>query len=316
VRHLDARQTGTIMTPDHSGDAGRGLERSCPDDAAEWIWQSDTLGGVQLFEARLKRLAYRRHRHDTYAISVTASGVQAFAYRGESHVSLPGQVVVLHPDEPHDGRAGTEAGFAYRQLYVNPAVISAATRALNGGAVALPFARQPVTTNAILVTTVRVAFRHDRDPLAIDDVIVRIATGLLAADRSAGRLQPLPRHDLVAIARARSFLDAETSRVVSSGELEAVTGLTRYELARQFRAVVGTSPYRYSLLRRLDAARVQIAQGQPLVDVALATGFADQAHLTRRFTAAFGLTPGQYGALATPDRGWQGDRVTGRTMGD
>jgi AraC-like DNA-binding protein len=66
--------------------------------------------------------------------------------------------------------------------------------------------------------------------------------------------------------------------------------------------LLGTSPYRYSLMRRLGAARTAIAQHQPLIDVALATGFADQAHFTRRFTAAFGMTPGQYSALTTPER--------------
>jgi AraC-like DNA-binding protein len=91
-------------------------------------------------------------------------------------------------------------------------------------------------------------------------------------------------------------------RVVSSSELEAITGLTRYELARQFRVVVGTSPYRYSLMRRLAVARGQIARRQPLVDVALETGFADQAHFTRRFTDAFGITPGQYSVLTTGER--------------
>jgi AraC-like DNA-binding protein len=97
--------------------------------------------------------------------------------------------------------------------------------------------------------------------------------------------------------RSRGRVSCST-RVVSSGELEAVSGLTRFELARQFRAVAGTSPYRYSVMRRLAAARARIARRQPLVDVALATGFADQAHLTRRFTEAFGITPGQYAKLS------------------
>ena len=89
----------------------------------------------------------------------------------------------------------------------------------------------------------------------------------------------------------------ERTRVVRSDELEAVTGLTRYDLARQFRAVLGTSPYRYSLLRRLDAAREQLGSTQPLADIALGTGFADQAHFTRMFTAANGISPGRYRAL-------------------
>jgi AraC-like DNA-binding protein len=64
---------------------------------------------------------------------------------------------------------------------------------------------------------------------------------------------------------------------------------------------MGTSPYRYSLLRRLDTARAQIARGRPLVDVALDLGFADQAHFTRRFTATFGITPGEYRRLTGQD---------------
>jgi AraC-like DNA-binding protein len=261
--------------------------------------QTEAVGGVELFAARLRHHASRRHRHDTYAIGLTELGVQAFSYRGASHVSTPSQVVVLHPDEPHDGHAGTEDGFGYRQLYVEPAMIFEATRALCDGAGFLPFVRQPVTTNPMLAAAIRSAFRQDRESLAIDDVLVRVAAGLLAADRSHQRTSLPRRVDVRAIDRARQFLDAETTRVVHSSELEGVTGLGRFELARQFRAVVGTSPYRYSLMRRLAAARAQIAQRRPLVEVALETGFADQAHFTRRFSDAFGITPGQYSALTT-----------------
>jgi AraC-like DNA-binding protein len=290
------------MTAHPSGSGGAGLERSCDESSSDWMRQTEAVGGVELFAARLQRLAYRRHRHDTYAISLTELGVQAFTYRGATHVSTPGQVVVLHPDEPHDGHAGTEAGFGYRQLYVEPAMIFEATRALGDGAGFLPFVCQPVTTNRTLAAAIRSAFWQDRESLASDDVLVRVAAGLLGAERSHERA-PLPGCvDVAAIDRARQFLDAETTRVVSSSDLEGVTGLTRYELARQFRMVVGTSPYRYSLMRRLAVARGQIARRRPLVDVALETGFADQAHFTRRFTEAFGITPGQYSALTTGER--------------
>jgi AraC-like DNA-binding protein len=100
-----------------------------------------------------------------------------------------------------------------------------------------------------------------------------------------------------ALARARQLLDAETTRVIRSTELEAITALTRYDLARQFRAAFGTSPYRYSLMRRLDSARAQLERNRSLADVALAAGFADQAHLTRKFKAAFGVSPARYRRL-------------------
>ncbi|HVB65166.1 MAG TPA: helix-turn-helix domain-containing protein, partial [Nitrolancea sp.] len=65
----------------------------------------------------------------------------------------------------------------------------------------------------------------------------------------------------------------------------------------QFRLMCGTSPYRYLLMRRLDVAREQIALRRPLSNVAYDAGFADQAHLSRTFKAAFGLTPARYRAL-------------------
>src|SRR5947209_20498679 len=105
------------------------------------------------------------------------------------------------------------------------------------------------------------------------------------------------RPDAAAVRRACQFLDAEKTRVVHSAELEAVTGLTRYDLARQFRLVCGTSPYHYLLMRRLDAARQQFTRLRSLGEVARDAGFADQAHFTRMFNAAFGLTPAQYSAL-------------------
>jgi AraC-like DNA-binding protein len=110
--------------------------------------------------------------------------------------------------------------------------------------------------------------------------------------------------DVPALERARQLLDAERTRVVRSTELEAVTGLTRYDLARQFRLVFGTSPYRYLLMRRLDLAREEIHRGRPLADVAVEAGFADQAHLTRMFRDAFGLTPARYRALRVRRTGY------------
>jgi AraC-like DNA-binding protein len=127
-----------------------------------------------------------------------------------------------------------------------------------------------------------------------------------------------PRIDAAAVERARQFLDAERTRVVHSRELESITGLTRYDLARQFKVMFGTSPYRYLLLRRLDFAREGMRRECSLVEVACDAGFADQAHFTRVFSAAVGLTPARYRALMA-GRSVAGGRpvagLTGRRSG-
>ena len=50
-------------------------------------------------------------------------------------------------------------------------------------------------------------------------------------------------------------------------------------------------------MRIIDSARAQLERNRSLADVALAAGFADQAHLSRMFKSAFGVTPARYRAL-------------------
>ena len=287
---------------------GSGLERSCEQTVGGWIASTRPVGGVELFRAWFAGEAYQKHRHDTYAIGLTECGVQVFDYKGAVRTSTPGQVVVLYPDEVHDGRAGTEEGFGYRIVYVEPGHLAEALSVLRGKPYPLPFLGEPVSTNAKLSRAVEQAFRAPLEPLAVDSLIVDLAEGLVAGEQSGGRPIASRRVDVPVMQRAREFLDAERTRVVLSTELESITGLTRYDVARQFRMMFGTSPYRYLLMRRLDFARDRIHQERPLVEVAYDAGFADQAHFTRAFKSAFGLTPARYRGLRAGH-----DGVAGRT---
>lgn len=280
--------------------AGR-LERSCGPAAADWIRTAHPAKGLERFEAFFTGHPFSPHRHDTYAIGMTLQGVQAFRYRGAARNSVPGQVFVLHPDELHDGHAGTDTGFRYRILYVDPRLIH---EALGERRCPLPFVRNAVSTDQRLMNAILPAL-GDLDlaveELQRDQIIAALADALAAADTSIARRQVSKQH-WRAVGLARGFLDASTEnagagKTVTSEALEAVTGLSRYDLARQFRACLGTSPYRYLVMRRLDRARVLIRRGTPLADAAIASGFADQSHMTRHFSKAYGLSPGRWAAM-------------------
>lgn len=76
--------------------------------------------------------------------------------------------------------------------------------------------------------------------------------------------------------------------------MEHATGRDRWSLSHDFRLFYGTSPYRYLTMRRLDAVRRMLIAGTPLADAAVGAGFADQSHMTRHFSKAYGLTPGRW----------------------
>jgi AraC-like DNA-binding protein len=286
------------MAPSLDGAIGAGLERSCGAD--EWVESTGPTDGVELFRARLRGHPFNRHRHDVYAIGVTEEGVQAFGYRGSVERSLPGQVYVLHPDEPHDGRAEGQGAFGYRQIYVSPDRIASALPALTGRKASLPFAA-PVIDDPVLARVVWMAFAHAPEPLALDGLVLRLAEGLLRFPVAGFTGTSRCRVDVPAIERGRDLLRSRLT-IVRSAEVEAVTGLNRYQFARQFHAVYGTSPHRYSVMRRLDVARGWLRDARPLAETAHEVGFADQSHFTRTFKAAFGMTPGRYAKLCTPTR--------------
>jgi AraC-like DNA-binding protein len=297
------------LDQDLSHHALEGLERLCTGSGADedviapghgiapGIITAPAFPGIERIEAHFAGNAFEPHRHDTYALGVTIKGVQTFSYRGERRFSMPGQVIVLHPDEEHDGGAGTDDGLQYRMLYLEPSLL---LDCLEAAGIGLPFVDQPVISDPLLAETLLAALSElDRalDELFVDDFVSRVAGGLARHARTPQR--PLGSIAWKRARLAREYLEAHATRSVTSGELEAVTGLDRFALARHFRAAFATSPHRYLLMRRLQQARAMIGAGEGLSGVAAATGFADQSHLTRHFKKAYGVTPGQWAALRT-----------------
>lgn len=270
------------------------------DSARDFLTIDKPMPGVERLVARFHGHAYDPHRHETYAIGATLDGAQGFRYRGEDRISGTGQIMVLHPDESHDGHAAVPEGFSYRMIYVDPALIRAALGADGALTTSLPFVPDAVARDGAIAAVLRDAFSGFPgafDPLAGDALLAGLADAL--ARRGSLRRTP-PGRPAPALGRVREMLDAEFARPVESADLERISGLDRFTLARGFRRVFGTAPHRYLIARRIRAARRLILEGTPLAEIAAAVGFADQSHLNRHFKAHTGMTPGRYARLIAP----------------
>jgi AraC-like DNA-binding protein len=275
------------LDPDH-------LERSCT-PGTNTIRLGAGAPGLERAEMRFASCRFSPHRHDTYAIGITTAGVQEFRYRGRRHICLPGQLHFLYPDETHDGGPATEAGFAYRILYVEPELVRDAL-----GGRPLPFVAEPVQDGTPATRELRRLLDQMDDPvsdLGRHEAASAIAEALVALGGGTAREG---RIDLAAVARVRSYIAAHASEQTPASTLERIAGIDRYAIARQFRCAYGTSPDRYRTMRRLRTARTAIEEGIPLARAAADAGFADQSHMTRQFVRAYGLTPGRWAAIAAP----------------
>ncbi len=76
-------------------------------------------------------------------------------------------------------------------------------------------------------------------------------------------------------------------------------GLSQRHLSTLFRREVGRSPKEVAMLMRFEYATARMANAArgprvDLADIAVAAGYADQAHLTREFVRYTGTTPGAW----------------------
>lgn len=93
--------------------------------------------------------------------------------------------------------------------------------------------------------------------------------------------------------RVLALMDASATAHLTIDVLAREAGLSPAHFARAFKESVGRAPHQHLLTLRLERARRLLdAPGAALSDVALQTGFADQAHFTRFFKRQFGITPG------------------------
>ncbi|NEI71755.1 helix-turn-helix domain-containing protein [Rhizobium lusitanum] len=98
--------------------------------------------------------------------------------------------------------------------------------------------------------------------------------------------------------RLTEFVEMHIDQSLSLGDLATVAGLSVSHLKPLFRATFGMPVHQYILARRVERARLLILSADlPLAEIALATGFAHQSHMTHWMRRILGLTPGMLNRL-------------------
>jgi AraC family transcriptional regulator len=97
------------------------------------------------------------------------------------------------------------------------------------------------------------------------------------------------------INQVRDFVLAHLEQDLSLTILAQQVGFSPYHFARLFRRATGESPHQFVLGQRIERAQSLLRETElPLAQVALASGFAHQSHLTQAFKRSLGVTPAVY----------------------
>lgn len=95
--------------------------------------------------------------------------------------------------------------------------------------------------------------------------------------------------------RVERHIEDNLDRALPIGELAGVAGLSNSYFSRAFKRTFGQAPHAFILGRRVERARREmLVSREPLCQIALSCGFADQAHLARTFRRQTGLAPSEW----------------------
>ncbi|MGM9481272.1 AraC family transcriptional regulator [Roseateles sp. NT4] len=232
--------------------------------------------------------AFGRHTHDEFGIGLIERGAQKSASGRGVVQACAGDMITVNPGEVHDGKPFDNSGRRWRMLYIAPPQLLEASDDIAPGT-AFEFTA-PVIRDAVLTARFRELF-----DAATTAGALRSDAALLSL--VARLLKPVPqeRPALVAgVTAARERMDDAPDLTPTLQALAADAGLSRYQFLRAFTRLTGLPPHAYLLQRRVQHARGLVREGMALADVAAASGFADQSHMTRCFVRSFGLTPGSF----------------------
>jgi AraC-like DNA-binding protein len=268
--------------------------------ANEWSATNRTsVEGVDCFSAKFVSHVFDRHSHEEFAIGTTLGGVQSFRCRGERRDSTAGHMMLMNPDDAHDGWAGVRAGFAYRMLYVTS---DGASKLVDGeddsgkGRGPRPsrgLFREPLVRDDLIAAAFAAAVEDLLAPANSLQAAERLSQVLrVVFQRYAGVSEGGQRPGATArITRVRDLLESRYSEDVTIAAVADVAGVSRVHATRQFTSTYGMPPHAYLNQVRIRHAKELLRAGESMADVAVDVGFVDQSHFSRRFKRSVGVSP-------------------------
>jgi AraC-like DNA-binding protein len=261
-------------------------------------WHVNELGSqVPMLRASFITHVFPRHTHDSYAIGFVEEGAERYYYRGEMHFAAAGHVMLLNPDEVHTGQSAAPDGWRYRMLYPDPELVRCAASQIAGHAVSQPYFPRTVVDDPVVFSSLRYLHLTLESSPATLAREIHLLWALAELIMRHAEVRPTPADiptEPYAISVAREYIHAHYNCNISLERLAQLTSFSPFHFSRMFRKVVGLPPHAYLNQVRVTRAREMLARAVPIVEVADATGFVDQSHLTRAFKALVGVTPGQF----------------------
>lgn len=141
------------------------------------------------------------------------------------------------------------------------------------------------------------ADNYPNGPLFWNEAANRFIAGLISRHTKEAQLRVRGSLGKGVLTRLRDYVIAHLDEQIEVATLASMAGRSPFHFTRVFARAVGVTPYRYVVHLRLQRAVELLREGKSgLAEIAAATGFADQSHLSRWVRRVHGVSPSQFAA--------------------
>jgi AraC-like DNA-binding protein len=264
------------------------------------VHQVGALPGVEFWTVRDSTRHWAVH-HDTFTASLVVGrpSINAeWSYRGLKQTVSHGWMQLMEPGEAHRTTKLSEPA-SFFVIHWQPEVLRQASESLGAsGQVHLKHSQLDHPGLRAVFHSLFTAVRESSDPAFIEAQFMESTQQLLELCGERALPRPPARHP--AISKVRARLHQEFAENLSLEMLANDVGLSKFYVARCFKEATGVAPHQYQKLLRLQHARRHIERGACVREAAAATGFSDEAHLSRSFREWLGVSPGLWRRAAMP----------------
>ena len=237
------------------------------------------------------------HHHDFYEIYYFLSGNVEYRVEGTSYIMQKGDLLLISPGVFHQPVVDPGTPYERYVLWIERNYMAqyAALNACfdpNGAVLLHP---DPVERTA-LAAQLEELCGETRNPGFASDLychglFLQILTRINRMTPGTAPKKPAPQEEPDLVSQVLAYIAAHYTEKLTLPMLAEHFYVSKYHLSHEFSSQVGTSIYRYILLKRLLAARELIAGGVSPSEASQSCGFQDYANFYRAFKAEYGVSP-------------------------
>lgn len=234
-------------------------------------------------------------RYENASLGVVVHGAFHYEYEGGQTLATPGTLLF--------GAAAEEFSFSFPKpepvrrsvIAIHPSVIEELSADLDlpatafGSGVVGPLHG----TLGIYGAIRRLAASSSKD----DEALLALGAAAFRL-RSKATLREPSQGEMKRVSEVAAYLNTAYAEQITLDDMAAKANLSRFHFIRVFGRVTGERPRQYLLAARLRAASDRLLQtSEPIISVALNSGFNDISNFTNTFRRTFGMSPRQWRAV-------------------